>query len=140
MEIAERVTVLRDGAKVGDFPAREMNDKKLAMLMTGKAYAYETSAMDFSKGKTVLSVKRLTRADQYEDLSLDIHAGEIVGLTGLLGSGRTEFALSLFGMNPPTSGEVRLDGRALALRTNAQAIAEGIAYVSGGPTDARAGA
>jgi simple sugar transport system ATP-binding protein len=130
MEIAERVTVLRDGAKVGDFPAREMNDKKLATLMTGKTYAYETSAPDFSRAKTVLSVERLTRAGQYEDISLDIHAGEIVGLTGLLGSGRTEFALSLFGMNPPTSGEIRLNGKPLALKTNAQAIAEGIAYVS----------
>jgi simple sugar transport system ATP-binding protein len=130
MEIAERVTVLRDGAKVGDFPAQEMNDRKLATLMTGKAYAYETSAPDRAKSEIVLSVSRLTRAGQYEDVSLDIHAGEIVGLTGLLGSGRTEFALSLFGMNPPTSGEIRLHGKPLALMTNAQAIAEGIAYVS----------
>ena len=130
MEIAERVTVLRDGAKVGDFPAQEMNDRKLATLMTGKAYAYETSALDCAKSETVLSVSRLTRTGQYEDVSLDIHAGEIVGLTGLLGSGRTEFALSLFGMNPPTSGEIRLNGKPLALKTNAQAIAEGIAYVS----------
>jgi simple sugar transport system ATP-binding protein len=53
-----------------------------------------------------------------------------VGLTGLLGSGRTEFALSLFGMNRPTSGEIRLNGKLLALKTNAQAIEEGIAYVS----------
>ncbi len=130
MEIAERVTVLRDGAKVGDFPAQEMNDRKLATLMTGKAYAYETSALDSAKGETVLSVSGLTRTGQYEDVSLDIHAGEIVGLTGLLGSGRTEFALSLFGMNPPTSGEILLYGKPLALKTNAQAIDEGIAYVS----------
>ena len=130
MEIAERVTVLRDGAKVGDFPAREMDDKKLATLMTGKAFAYQTSATDFVASETVLSVNRLTRAGQYEDISLEIRAGEIVGLTGLLGSGRTEFALSLFGMNPPTSGEIRLNGKPLALKTNAQAIQEGIAYVS----------
>ena len=130
MEIAERVTVLRDGAKVGEFPAREMNDKKLATLMTGKAYAYETYASNFDASRTVLSVDRLTRLGQFEDVSLEIRAGEIVGLTGLLGSGRTEFALSLFGMNPPTSGEIRLDGKPLALKTNAQAIEEGIAYVS----------
>ena len=130
MEIAERVTVLRDGTKVGEFPAREMNDKKLATLMTGKAYAYETYASNFDASRTVLSVDRLTRLGQFEDVSLQIRAGEIVGLTGLLGSGRTEFALSLFGMNPPTSGEIRLDGRPLALKTNAQAIEEGIAYVS----------
>jgi len=130
MEIAERVTVLRDGAKVGEFPAREMDDRKLATLMTGKAFAYQTRATDFAKSPTVLSVARLSRVGHYEDISLDIRAGEIVGLTGLLGSGRTEFALSLFGMNRPTSGEMRLNGRPLALKTNAEAIAAGIAYVS----------
>jgi simple sugar transport system ATP-binding protein len=130
MEIAERVTVLRDGAKVGEFPAREMDDKKLATLMTGKAFAYRTSATDFAQSETVLAVSHLARVGQYEDISLDVRAGEIVGLTGLLGSGRTELALSLFGMNRPTSGEIRLDGKPLALKTNAQAIEEGIAYVS----------
>jgi simple sugar transport system ATP-binding protein len=98
--------------------------------MTGKAFAYRTHETDLAKSKMVLSVSHLTRAGQYEDISLDIRAGEIVGLTGLLGSGRTELALSLFGMNRPTSGEIRLDGKPLALKTNAQAIREGIAYVS----------
>lgn len=130
LEIAERVTVLRDGSKVGEFPAREMDDRKLATLMTGKAFAYQTSPSDFVESRTVLSVSRLSRTGHYEDISLDIRAGEIVGLTGLLGSGRTEFALSLFGMNRPTSGEIRLDGKPLALKTNAEAIAAGIAYVS----------
>lgn len=129
LEIAERVTVLRDGAKVGEFPARDMDDRKLATLMTGKAFAYKTSASKPTRAEKVLAVRHLSRTGQYHDISLDIHAGEIVGLTGLLGSGRTEFALSLFGMNRPTSGEIRLDGKALALRTNAQAIDEGIAYV-----------
>jgi simple sugar transport system ATP-binding protein len=129
MEIAERVTVLRDGAKVGEFPAREMDDRKLAMLMTGKAFSYQTQGADLAGSGTVLSVNRLTRSGQYEDISLEVRAGEIVGLTGLLGSGRTEFALSLFGMNRPTSGEIRLHGKPLALRTNRQAIEAGIAYV-----------
>jgi simple sugar transport system ATP-binding protein len=130
LEIADRVTVLRDGAKVGEFPAHEMDDRKLQTLMTGKAYAYQTQAADFTRAATVLSVTRLGRTGQYEDISLDIRAGEIVGLTGLLGSGRTEFALSLFGMNRPTAGEIRLNGKPIALKTNAQAIAAGIAYVS----------
>ena len=107
-----------------------MDDKKLATLMTGKAFAYRTAATDFANSETVLSVSHLTRSGQYEDISLDVRAGEIVGLTGLLGSGRTEFALSLFGMNRPTAGEVRLNGKLLALKNNAQAIDEGIAYVS----------
>jgi simple sugar transport system ATP-binding protein len=129
LEVAERVTVLRDGAKVGDFAAREMDDRKLAMLMTGKAFAYETGETDFSGAEPVLSVRSLTRPGHYADVSLDIRAGEIVGLTGLLGAGRTDFALSLFGMNPPTSGEIRVAGDRLALATNRQAIDAGIAYV-----------
>ena len=129
MEIAERVTVLRDGAKVGDFEASEMDDKKLAVLMTGKAFAYQTIQADFSASSKVLAVAGLTRPGQYEDITFDIYAGEIVGLTGLLGSGRTELALSLFGMNPPAAGEIRLNGKLLALRGNLQAIQEGIAYV-----------
>jgi simple sugar transport system ATP-binding protein len=130
MEIAERVTVLRDGAKVGEFDARDIDNRKLATLMTGKSFSYRTSASDSAKADTVLSVRHLSRKGQYEDVSLDIDAGEILGMTGLLGSGRTEFALSLFGMNRPSSGEIQLNGKALALKTNAQAIAEGIAYVS----------
>ncbi len=130
LEVAERVTVLRDGAKVGDFAPQDIDDRKLAALMTGKAFAYETAPADFSGAQTVLSVNRLARAGQYQDMSLDIRAGEIVGLTGLLGSGRTEFALSLFGMNPPARGEIRLNGKPLALRSNAQAVESGIAYVS----------
>jgi simple sugar transport system ATP-binding protein len=131
MEIADRVTVLRDGAKVGEFPAREIDDRKLATLMTGKAYAYQPRPpADFAASPAVLSVRHLSRAGQYADVSFDIRAGEIVGLTGLLGSGRTELALSLFGMNRPTSGEILLRGKPLALKTNAQAIEQGIAYVS----------
>ena len=130
MEIAERVTVLRDGAKVGEFDAREIDNRKLATLMTGKSFSYRTSAADSAKADTVLAVRHLSRTGQYQDVSLDIRAGEILGMTGLLGSGRTEFALSLFGMNRPSSGTIELNGKALALKTNAQAIDEGIAYVS----------
>jgi simple sugar transport system ATP-binding protein len=130
LEVAERVTVLRDGAKVGTFAASEVNDRKLAMLMTGKAFSYDTAETDFSHRETVLSVRNLTRPGHYQDVSLDIRAGEILGLTGLLGSGRTEFALSLFGLNPPASGDVRLRGKPMALTTNRQAIDEGVAYVS----------
>jgi simple sugar transport system ATP-binding protein len=130
LEIAEQVTVLRDGSKVGDFPARDMDDRKLATLMTGKAFTYQCRTTDLSSAQVALSVKSLTRVGHYADVSLEIRAGEIVGLTGLLGSGRTELALSLFGMNAPTSGEIRVYGKPLALATNAEAVSEGIAYVS----------
>ncbi len=130
MEIAQRVTVLRDGKKVGTYEAGEMNDHRLALLMTGKEFHYDLKERDLSTAEVVLSVKDLTRAGEYEAVSLDVRAGEIVGLTGLLGSGRTELALSLFGMTTPDSGEIRLHGEPVALHSNKEAIAKGIAYVS----------
>jgi simple sugar transport system ATP-binding protein len=130
LEIAERVTVLRDGAKVGTFAAATIDGRKLSHLMTGKAFEYQLQARDVAPGPIVLEVRGLGRDGDYEAVSLQLRAGEVVGLTGLLGSGRTELALSLFGMNPPDRGTIALDGRRIALNTNADAIHRGIAYVS----------
>ncbi len=130
LEIAERVTVLRDGRKVGTFAAETINDRKLSHLMTGKAFEYHVQARGVAVGPVVLEVERLGRDGDYHDVSFQLRAGEIVGLTGLLGSGRTELALSLFGMNPPDRGTIALQGRQIALNTNADAMDLGIAYVS----------
>jgi simple sugar transport system ATP-binding protein len=130
LEIAERVTVLRDGAKVGTFRATAIDGRKLSHLMTGKAFDYRVQARRLASGPVVLEVQNLGRDGDYDDVTLQLRAGEVVGLTGLLGSGRTEFALSLFGMNPPDRGTIELDGCPIALNTNADAIHRGIAYVS----------
>jgi simple sugar transport system ATP-binding protein len=87
-------------------------------------------AREVAPGPVLLEVRGLGRDGDYEDVSLQLRAGEVVGLTGLLGSGRTELALSLFGMNPPDRGTIALDGRRIALNTNADAVHRGIAYVS----------
>ena len=129
LEIAECVTVLRDGAKVGTFAAATIDGRKLSHL-TGKAFEYQKQVPDLAAGAVVLEVQGLGRDGDYDDVSLQLHAGEVVGLTGLLGSGRTELALSLFGMNPPDRGTIALDGRRIALNSNADAIHRGIAYVS----------
>ncbi len=130
MELAERVTVLRDGRKVGTFDPKDIDDHKLAMLMTGKEFRYDLKDVDIEKRPVLLSLSHLGRTGHYEDVSFDIHEGEILGITGLLGSGRTELALSLFGMNKPTAGEIRLDGKPIQFASNRDAIAHGIAYVS----------
>lgn len=130
LEVADRVTVLRDGKKVGTYPASEVNDKKLAVLMTGKQFSYSLKETDMTDSPVVLSVKGLTRQGEYQDIDFELRAGEILGLTGLLGSGRTELALTLFGMTQPENGEIRLAGKPLMLRSNQHAIDAGIAYVS----------
>src|SRR4051812_23534929 len=130
LEIAERVTVLRDGKKVGTFAAETIDGRKLSHLMTGKAFDYQVQPRGPAATPVVLEVEGLSREGDYRDVSFQLHAGEVVGLTGLLGSGRTELALSLFGMNPPDRGSIALEGRRIALKSNAEAIDAGIAYVS----------
>lgn len=130
VEIAERVTVIRDGQKVGTYPAGEVDQARIASLMTGMDIFHDIVARDMSAAPPLLEVKNLTRAGEYEDVSFTLHAGEVLGLTGLLGAGRTELALSLFGMTRPDSGTVVLDGKPVALTSNRNALRAGIAYVS----------
>ncbi len=129
IEIAQRVTILRDGEKVGVFPVDELDNQKLALLMTGKKISYARIAGPSDTGDVLLEVKGLSKESNYRDISFTLHRGEVLGIIGLLGSGRTELALSLFGMNPPDWGQVLLEGKPLSLRSNRDAIVSGIAYV-----------
>ena len=128
--IADRATVLRDGQKVGTYPVAELDEARISELMTGQRFAYGTKPPLPADRLVVLEVEGLTRAGDFHDVDLELRQGEILGITGLLGSGRTELALALFGMNRPDRGEVRLNGRKLRLTSNRDAIREGIAYVS----------
>ncbi|WP_442504189.1 sugar ABC transporter ATP-binding protein [Marinivivus vitaminiproducens] len=130
VEIAERVTVMRDGQKVGTYPVAEVDQARIASLMTGMEIAHQVVARDMSAAAPLLEVRNLTRAGEYEDVSFTLRKGEVLGITGLLGAGRTELALSLFGMTRAESGEVRIEGRAVDLSSNRQALRAGIAYVS----------
>jgi len=130
LEIADRVTVLRNGEKVGTFDAAEMTSERLGELMTGRVFDYSAREPQRALGDTVLEVRNLSRYGDYKDISLAVRKGEILGITGRLGSGRTELALSLFGMNPPDEGEIRIRGEALGRHTTREAIGNGIAYVS----------
>ena len=129
LEVAERVTVLRDGRSLGTFGKSEISKSMLSRLMTGAEFLYKTRPAHSSDVSPVLSVLRLTRAGEYNDISFSICPGEIFAITGLLGSGRTELALSLFGITHPDSGSIEIDQRAVALKSNRDAMANGIAYV-----------
>lgn len=131
LEIGERVTVLRDGRRVGTFAREEVDPSTLARLMTGKEIWGPRAAAQGNEppARVILEVRHLSRRRNFADVSLTVREGEVVGLIGPLGSGRTELALSLFGMNPPDSGEVWVDGRRVRLWTNQEAIRAGIAYV-----------
>ncbi len=133
--VAERVTVLRDGTLVGSKPVRELTQDELIRMMVGRDVADiymrdEQDAPAVGTSAPILEVRNLTRGDAIEDISFTLNRGEIVGIAGLVGAGRTELAETLFGVHPPTSGEVLLNGTALRLNSPAQAIRQGIALVT----------
>ncbi len=130
LDIAERVTVIRDGRLVGVYPTEGMSQSRLTELMTGKTFDTAVAAQDRSAAPPVLEVRGLTRRGEFEDVGLTVRRGEVVGLTGLIGAGRTELGHALFGMTQPHSGTIRLGGREVRLRSNRDAIAAGVAYVS----------
>lgn len=129
LEISERVTVLRDGRKVGDFPSQGMTQRRLTELMTGATFDDEVHAHDRREAAVVLQTEGLTRHGEYQDISITIRQGEVVGLTGLLGAGRTELASTLFGLTRPDAGRFSLNGRPMVFASNRDAIAAGIGYV-----------
>lgn len=130
-EIAEKVTVLRDGAKVGDYSAGELDRDKLTYLMTGRQLEYKPFEYDAEQegAPVLLETRDLTKAGQYYDVDLKVRAGEIVGLTGLVGSGRTELALSVFGLNEPDSGEILVEGQEAKIFGPEHAKEYGISYL-----------
>jgi simple sugar transport system ATP-binding protein len=129
MSISQRVTILRDGNKIGTFSADELDERKIEKLMTGREFDFNKSENKFITDKTVLEIKNLSKKKNYKDVSLKVNQGEILGITGLIGSGRTELALSIFGMNRPDSGEILLEGKQVNFKNNYEAIQAGISYV-----------
>ena len=130
MDIAERVTVMRDGRNFGTYPVSDLDRRRLGELITGHVFENIIKAPFVSKAAPALEVRGLTCTGQYADIDFELRPGEILGLTGRMGSGRTELALSLFGMNPPDAGEIRVNGKPVQFHNNRDAIRQGIAYVS----------
>ncbi|MCF7927485.1 MAG: sugar ABC transporter ATP-binding protein [Spirochaetales bacterium] len=130
-EIAEEVTVIRDGNKVGDYPAGELDNDKLTNLMTGRMIEYKPYFYQDTEPEkpNLLEVRNLQKSGQYEKISFTLRRGEILGITGLIGSGRTETALSLFGINPPDEGEIIIDGKPVVIHSTHDAIRHGIGYL-----------
>jgi simple sugar transport system ATP-binding protein len=129
-EIAERVTILRDGRMVGTFETEELDNDRLIYLMTGKKVESTIYSFEEKKKSTpLLEVRNLSKSRNFKDISFSLQAGEILGITGLLGSGRSELALALFGMFPADSGEVLLNGKKVTIESVEDAIESGIGYL-----------
>jgi ABC-type sugar transport system ATPase subunit len=127
--LADRVTVLRDGRRVTSAPVAGLDRAQLIRLMVGRDVADEFPPRSSSPGETVLEVRGLRSGCSVKDASFDVRRGEIVGLAGLVGAGRTSVALALFGALP-AQGQVRLEGRPVRFRSPADAIDAGLGYVT----------
>jgi len=131
LDISERLTVIRNGKKITEGPISDFDETAVIRHMTGQEIDVAPFRMDRSQltSPPRLDVQNLSLPGFYDDLNLTVHPGEIVGISGLLGSGRTEFALTLFGMKPAKSGTVSVDGENVTLSDVQGAIEAGIAYV-----------
>ena len=128
-KVADSITIFRDGNKVGDFSASELDELSLSRHMTGRDVTYKRYHRSVIDDAPLLEVENLSRGGNYHDINLTIRPGDIVGLTGLLGSGRTEIALSLFGMNKPDSGTLKIKGKPVSILNPWDAMREGIALL-----------
>jgi simple sugar transport system ATP-binding protein len=128
-EISERFTILRNGANVSTGKTGELDDKKFAYYMTGRNFAEESYTPASLSAVPVLEASGLSLGSSYQDVSFRLYGGEILGITGLLGSGRTELVQSLFGVIRPDSGTITVHGKPAKIRRVRDAISLGIGYV-----------
>ena len=128
--VADRITVLRDGRLITTEPAVSMTRDRAVQLMIGRALTTLYPERTANPREVRLEVTGLSRGKAFQDVSFNLRAGEIVGLGGLVGSGRTEVARVLFGIDAPDAGTVRLDGEIIRPQSAGEAMRSGIAYVS----------
>jgi ribose transport system ATP-binding protein len=135
LAVADRVTALRDGRLVGTQPTSELDMESLIELIVGRAVSMERTERTVDRSQQpLLEVRGLSTATGLRDVNLQVHAGEIVGLAGLMGSGRSELARAVFGIDRLDSGSILVRGEEATIRRPADAIARGIVLV---PEDRR---
>jgi ribose transport system ATP-binding protein len=128
-EIADRVTVLKDGKLVGSRRIADVTRTDLVQMMVGRDLAETFPRRSSAPGTAILRVRRLSRRGVLHDISFEVRAGEIVGLAGLVGAGRTELARAIFGADPIDEGAVEVAGKAVKLRSPHDAVRAGIVLI-----------
>lgn len=129
-EIGQRTIIFRNGQKVVDLPSKDLDIKTIEYHMTG--HSIDILNLKYSEPKPdqiILSVEGLTKAGAFADVSFKLHRNEVLGVTGLLGSGRTELALALFGQPPADSGTIILENKKIKIKSILDATSNGIGFV-----------
>ncbi len=127
--LGDRVTILRDGDTVHSGPLAELTTARIIQYMVGREVTAIYERTPLKPGEELLRVEGLTRRPLLEGISFSLRAGEIVGLAGLVGAGRTELCRALFGIDPITAGRIRVAGREVRIRHPRDAVAAGLALI-----------
>lgn len=128
--ITDKITILRDGESIATWETKEATNDMVVKAMVGRELTEQYPKREAHIGEPILELKGLTRQGEFENISFKLHRGEILGLVGLVGAGRTETMQALFGITKPESGEVYLKGEKVELKKPVDAINHGIAYVT----------
>jgi len=127
-QVADRITVLRDGKHVGDLPTGEATKEKIVQMMVGRSLNLFPKEI-VPIGDEVMRVESLSRDGVFSEISFSVRKGEILGIAGLMGAGRTEIARALFGIDPRDSGELYVGGKKVEINTPVDAIRNGLGLV-----------
>lgn len=128
-EVSDRVTVLKDGKYVGCKSMEELDEGMLVRMMVGRSVSYEALNQESYASEKILEVRNISKEGNFKDISFDLHKGEILAFTGLVGAGRSEVVKALFGLNPPDEGEIFIDGKKVELKKVSQAMKHKIAFI-----------
>ncbi|WMS44593.1 ATP-binding cassette domain-containing protein [Acuticoccus sp. MNP-M23] len=129
-DVSDRIAVLRDGELLTVEPADVLTRQDAINLMAGRTLVAGYPERDQPPGDVILQVEDLSRAGEYSGISFNVRAGEVLGIGGLVGSGRTEVARTIFGITRPSSGDIAIDGAPVRIGSPGEAMRKGIAYVS----------
>ncbi len=129
-EVADRITVLKDGQLVGTVRPQDTDQNQLIKMMVGRTLDQIYPPRQAGQGEEILRVSHLSRTGKFANVSFSLAKGEILGLFGLVGSGRTEVARSIFGAEPPTSGEIQIAGEKFSPKNPRVAVEAGITYLT----------
>lgn len=128
-EISERFTIFRSGELVVTGNTAELDDQKFTFYMTGREFNHNTFRAEKVTDEPVLELRNLSLEGHFTDVSLQLRGGEILGVTGLLDSGRTELALAMFGLRPATSGKILRNGKEVSIRSVQDAVGQGLGFI-----------
>lgn len=129
-ELCDRITVLRDGSYIGTEKISDIDMNDVVKMMIGREIGERYPARNTKIGDVVFEVKNLNCHGMFENVSFEVHAGEVLGVSGLMGAGRTEIMQAIFGNMPHTTGEIYLNGKEIKNKNPQQAIANGIGFIT----------